>query len=158
MDRSEILEVVRNVYLFQDLTEEELEEVVTIATEEVYSSNQKIFDEGEEGDVFYVVVEGSVRISTEVPGVGEEALAVLKKGDYFGEMALIESAPRSAAAIANDDNTVLLAFKKAPFWSLMEKCPSVAFKVLWVFVKTLSRRLRDTDEKLKAILAMAKSF
>jgi CRP-like cAMP-binding protein len=69
-----------------------------------------IFRNGEPGDCCYIVLNGAVRISKFLPHIGEEALAVLKPGDYFGEMALIDSSPRSAGAIANDDTDVFGGF------------------------------------------------
>jgi CRP-like cAMP-binding protein len=98
-----------------------------------------------------------VRISTIVPGVGEEALTILREGEYFGEMALIDDAPRSASAIANDD-TILLLIKKDNFRKLLTQETGIAYKLLWVFTKTLSARLRKTDEQLKSIFAIAKTF
>ena len=61
-----------------------------------------IFEEGEQGDKFYLILDGAVRISRIVPGMGEEALAVLRAGTYFGEMALIDDFPRCADARAHE--------------------------------------------------------
>ncbi len=62
-----------------------------------------IFKEGEPGDRCYIITTGKVRISKYIWNIGEEALAVLKPGDYFGEMELIDKCPRSANATTNDD-------------------------------------------------------
>lgn len=149
--------ILKKIYLFQYLDDNELEHILNIASAKIYKEEAVIFNEGEKGDAFYVVLKGSVRISTVVPGVGEEALAVLKKGNYFGEMALIDNAPRSAAAVANED-TVLLKITDANFRNLLVKDRKLAYKLLWGLVKTFSKRLRETDNKLKNILAIAKSF
>ncbi|MBA7599301.1 hypothetical protein ES703_06332 [subsurface metagenome] len=149
--------ILKKIYLFQYLDDNELEHILNIASAKIYKEEAVIFNEGEKGDAFYVVLKGSVRISTVVPGVGEEALAVLKKGNYFGEMALIDNAPRSASAVANED-TVLLKITDANFRNLLVKDRKLAYKLLWGLVKTFSKRLRETDNKLKNILAIAKSF
>jgi CRP/FNR family cyclic AMP-dependent transcriptional regulator len=149
--------ILKKIYLFQNLTDEELERILSIASAKSYRSDEIIFKEGIKGDAFYVVLKGSVRISTEVPGVGEECLAILKKGSYFGEMALIDNAPRSAAAISNQD-TVLLKITDANFRNILKNDHDIAYKLLWELVQTLSQRLRETDAKLKNILAIAKSF
>ena len=104
-----------------------------------------------------MVVSGAVRISTIVPGVGEEALTVLRSGEYFGEMALIDDAPRSASAIANEDS-ILISIGKNDFQNLLAKNTDLAYKLLWIFTRTLSARLRKTDEQLKSIFAIAKNF
>ncbi|MCK4234661.1 cyclic nucleotide-binding domain-containing protein, partial [candidate division WOR-3 bacterium] len=149
--------ILRKIYLFQKLTEDELKHILSIAGAKSYEKDNVIFKEGDKGDAFYIVLKGSVRISTEIPGVGEEALAILKKGSYFGEMALINNAPRSASAISNGD-TVLLKITDTDFRNLLVNDHKIAYKLLWELVRTLSQRLRETDAKLKNILAIAKSF
>jgi CRP-like cAMP-binding protein len=131
--------------------------LISISKEKRAKKDEVIFKEGATGNAFYLIVSGSVRISTIVPGVGEEALTILREGEYFGEMALIDDAPRSASAIANDD-TILLLIKKDNFRKLLTQETGIAYKLLWVFTKTLSARLRKTDEQLKSIFAIAKTF
>ena len=150
-------DALSQVYLFRELTPHEMERLLSISKEKKAKENELIFKEGDIGDAFYLIVTGSVRISTMVPGVGEEALTILKEGEYFGEMALIDDAPRSASAIANDD-TILLRIGKKDFRKLLEKQTDIAYKLLWVFTKTLSARLRKTDEQLKSIFSIAKTF
>ncbi|KPK63579.1 hypothetical protein AMJ83_06415 [candidate division WOR_3 bacterium SM23_42] len=134
-----------------------MERLLSISKEKKVKKDEVVFKEGDIGDAFYLIVAGSVRISTLVPGVGEEALTILKAGEYFGEMALIDDAPRSASAIANED-TMLLFMGKDDFRRLLEQQTDIAYKLLWVFTKTLSARLRKTDEQLKSIFSIAKTF
>ena len=150
-------DVLSQVYLFRELTPGEMERLLSISKEKKVGKNEFIFREGDLGDAFYLIVTGSVRISTLVPGVGEEALTILREGEYFGEMALIDDAPRSASAIANDD-TMLLCIGKDDFRKLLERQTDIAYKLLWIFTKTLSARLRKTDEQLKSIFSIAKTF
>ncbi len=150
-------DALSQVYLFRELTPGEMDTLISIAQEKMVKKDEMIFKEGDIGDAFYLIVSGSVRISTIVPGVGEEALAVLKEGEYFGEMALIDDAPRSASAIANED-VILLLIEKKQFRKLLAQETGMAYKLLWVFTKTLSARLRKTDEQLKGIFSIAKTF
>ena len=150
-------DVLSQVYLFRELTPREMERLLSISQEKKAAKDSLIFKEGDIGDAFYLIVTGSVRISTFVPGVGEEALTILREGEYFGEMALIDDAPRSASAIANED-TMVLCIGKDDFRKLLEQQTDIAYKLLWVFTKTLSARLRKTDEQLKSIFSIAKTF
>ncbi|HBE73807.1 MAG TPA: cyclic nucleotide-binding domain-containing protein [candidate division Zixibacteria bacterium] len=151
-------ELLKNVYLFNDLSKPELEKILGLAYDKEFGREEAVFHEGEIGDAFYIVMEGQIRISTMVPGVGEEALAVLKPGAYFGEMALIDDFPRSASAIAHEGPVKLLAVYKRDFKKLMADDKDLAYKLMSVFIRTLSARLRETDEKLKSIFALAKAF
>jgi CRP/FNR family cyclic AMP-dependent transcriptional regulator len=150
-------EALSKIYLFRELTPTEMDVLISISKEKRVKKNDVVFKEGAVGDAFYLIILGSVRISTMVPGVGEEALTILREGEYFGEMALIDDAPRSASAIANED-TLLLLIEKDNFRKLLAKETVIAYKLLWVFTKTLSARLRKTDEQLKSIFSIAKTF
>ena len=153
----DIVALFRNVFLFRGLSDEELALVSGISAERDYSAEEVVFHEGEVGDAFYAVLEGKVRISKYVAGIGEEALAVLEKGSYFGEMALIDEFPRSASAIAHTDCRLLL-MDKADFNRLLSQNKELAYKLLWVFCQTLSRRLRETNEKITSLFSIAKGF
>ncbi len=150
-------EALGQIYLFRELTPSEMDVLLSISKEKQIKKNNFVFREGDVGDAFYLIISGSVRISTIVPGVGEEALTILKEGEYFGEMALIDDAPRSASAIAHED-TLLLGIEKDNFRRLLAQETGMAYKLLWVFTKTLSARLRKTDEQLKSIFSIAKTF
>lgn len=147
------LELLRKTELFQGLSKEQLGKITGISIKESHKSGDVLFEEGTEGDKFYLILDGEVRISKIIPGVGEEALAVLKKGAYFGEMSLIDSEPRSAHAIVNKP-TELLVIDRTDFQRLLEEDKELATKLLWTLVKTLSRRLRETNDKIKAFFAM----
>ena len=88
------------VDLFRErgLSAAEMKLLATFSSEERFREGSMIFREGEKGDKLYIVLDGRVRISKFIPGVGEEALTVLDRGDFFGEMALIDDKPRSADA------------------------------------------------------------
>jgi len=116
-----------------------------------------LFDEGDPGNRCYLITKGAVRISKFIPNIGEEALAVLKVGDYFGEMALIDNFPRSAYAIANTDIEVL-AIDKIELDYILNMDHELANKLLWKFTETLSRRLRETNEKMAGFLALSGGF
>src|SRR5437762_4011056 len=85
------------VDLFKErgLSAAEMKLLATFSTEERFREGSMIFREGEKGDKLYIVLDGRVRISKFIPGVGEEALAVLDRGDFFGEMALIDEDRKS---------------------------------------------------------------
>jgi len=149
--------ILKGIYLFEDLTDEELAKVSQILVNEKYPENTFLFHEGDKGDKFYVIVTGAVRISQAISGAGEEALTILGKGDYFGEMALIDDSPRSADVIVHENSDFLVISKK-DFDELLFFDKEIAYKMLWAFVRTLSRRLRDTNDKIKALLHMAGNF
>lgn len=151
------MSILDNVIIFSSLTEEEKEKILSIAEERKFKAEDKIFNEGDPGDGFYVIKNGRVRISIFLPDVGEELLSLLKEGNHFGEMAIIEDKPRSASAIA-DTETTCIFFNKEKFISIMKEDKNIENKILWEFVKEFSFRLRKTDKKLKEILLLIKTL
>ena len=146
--------MLRRCALFESLSTEQVEKVAGIATRKDAAEGQPIFREGSTGDEMYVVVAGTVHISKEIPGAGEEALTLLGPGSYFGEMAAIDDAPRSADAVAHTA-CALLAIRREDLDQVMFLDKDLAYAVLWAFVRTLSSRLRETTEKLRSFFALA---
>jgi CRP-like cAMP-binding protein len=143
--------------LFQTLSSEQLKRVASIAARRELPGGATIFAEGAVGDEMFVVLTGRVRISKRLPGVGEEALAILEPGAYFGEMAMIDDSPRSADALAHTSCT-LAALKREELEQLMFVDKDLASVVLWTFVRTLSARLREMNEKIQGFFAMTGPF
>ena len=85
---------------------------------------------------------------------GEEALAVLKRGALFGEMAVFDRTDRSTNAIANGGATCY-SISRADFEMLLDFNRELAYKVLWAVVRLLSARLRSTNDSLRSFLAMS---
>lgn len=147
MDISERIARLQKVPLFEGLTPPALQLVAQVASEESHALGTKIFQHGDVGDTLYIILEGKVRISREVPGMGEEALAVLGPGAVFGEMALLDEAPRSADARVHE-RCRLLTVSKDAFEDLLFLHKDLAFEVLWSVVRILTQRLRETNDKL----------
>lgn len=152
-----MIQHLKKISLFETLSEQELTKIEKICRTETADKNAVIFSEGEAGDRCFIIVSGEVRISKFIPNIGEEALAVLKPGDYFGEMALIDNFPRSAHAIANT-NVELLSINKTELDKILIMDHEIGYKLLWAFTKTLSKRLRETNEKMAGFLAMTGGF
>ena len=148
------IEFLRRVAIFKDLDDGELARVSEVCREQQYVSGEFVFREGEAGNRLFLIVEGEVRISRQVPGSGEEALAVLKRGALFGEMAVFDRTERSTDAIAHGGAT-LVTIARPDFELLLDFNRDIAYKVLWAVVRMLSGRLRSTNDSLKSFLAMS---
>jgi CRP/FNR family transcriptional regulator, cyclic AMP receptor protein len=111
-----------------------------------YRAGQVIFREGDKGRIMYVIREGVVRISKSVLDV-EKTLDRLRKGDFFGEMALIEGLPRSATATAVTE-TKLQVIDEDGFTSLLGSGGPMALRIL----RELSARLREADRQIETLL------
>lgn len=148
---------LRKMILFKDLEDSDLVEILTICNTRRYKAGSQIFAEDDPASKLYMIREGEVRISKMIPGAGEEALAILKPGDFFGEMALIDESVRSAHAIAHTDGT-LMEIGIKDLQDLLQKNQAVSSKFLWSFCRILAARLRATNDKFYGLFAMTRFF
>ena len=148
------LSLIKNAAIFADLDDDELERVAEICKEQQFKFGKTIFKEDEPGNRLFIIAEGEVRISRNVPGSGEEALAVLKPGACFGEMAVLDRSARSTDAIANTD-CVLLTITRSDFEMLLDFDRDLGYKILWSVTRLLCGRLRVTNDNLRSFLAMS---
>jgi CRP/FNR family transcriptional regulator, cyclic AMP receptor protein len=153
---AETLALLGRINLFTGLPSIYLKRIQALGEVEAFGTGNLIFAEGAAGDKVYLILEGKVRISRTVPGMGEEALAVLKAGDYFGEMALIDDFPRSADARVHE-SCRLFVISKEHLQDLLFVDRDLAYDLLWNFVRTLSGRLRETNDKM-TFLAVSSRF
>ena len=134
--------LLREVPMFSRLSPEDLEQVAEIAEEQLYADQTFICREGEPGNTLFIIVNGKVKVMKEVNGA-ETLLATRTDGEFVGEMAILESAPRSATLQADGDVRVLAIAGKA-FTTILLDRPEVAVSVL----QYMSTRVRDLMEKM----------
>jgi len=126
---------MKGVDLFRDISGEEVSHVAQIAEEIEYGSEQPIFEEGDVGDSMFIIVDGAVRIHK-----GDKELAVLSKGKFVGEMALLDQEPRSAS-VTSTEETTLLEINGEDFYDLMAS----RMEIMQGIVKILTQRLREAN-------------
>lgn len=138
----------RQLFLEQKLSNMEINLLSSLSREEKLSEGQILFREGEVGDRMYVVLDGRIMISKSIPGAGQEALAFLERGDYFGEMALIDNKPRSADAKAHQGGAVVLAIPREVVEGILDIDKVTSKRLLMLLCSLIAKRLRALDEKL----------
>ena len=138
----------RNLFAEQKLSSLEINFLTSLSRERKLKSGQILFHEGDPGDAMYVVLEGRMLISKFIPGAGEEALAFLERGDYFGEMALIDRAPRSAQARAHDGGAVVLAIPAEVVAGILDVRKVSSLPLLKILCGLVAKRLREVDDKI----------
>ena len=113
-----------------------------------YTKGQVLFREGDDGEEMYIVQSGRVAIKKKVRDGTDATLAVLEKGDFFGEMALLERLPRSATAEVIEDGD-LIKIDNEIFGDMIKANPEIAIRML----RKYSIRLRETTRQVETALA-----
>lgn len=133
---------LRRVSLFASLTLEQLRVLTTHLREEHFLRGEVIFNEGDFNQELFIIVRGRVRIVKNYGAPQEERLlTVLEPGDFFGEMAIFEEAPRSATAVTEEE-AELLVLEPDKFKQTIYQKPDMAFEIF----RELSARLRRREE------------
>jgi len=138
-------EILRRIPLFQHMTYKELLGILGVARGRQFKAGQTIINEGEAGDELFIIFRGKV----EVRKAGM-AIATLRAGGHFGEMGLVDQAPRSATVAAGEE-TSAISIDRENLLKLMRRDSLLAVKLLWSFVQVLSARLRNTNEALTGL-------
>lgn len=128
--------------LFGELGQEDIHDLKLTVQEISFPAKSVVFNEGDPGDGVYVIKSGSVQVSTRVGHGDEMVFAKFSEGDFFGEMAIIENAPRSATATAIEDS-ILYFIPRDTVLDLLAKSPQFALTL----VKVISNRLREFNRQ-----------
>jgi CRP-like cAMP-binding protein len=146
-------ELLKSVYCFKDLNDSEVESIGGIAKIKDFQKGESIVKEGAVLEHFYVIKDGTVRLSVtldsgdEMIKADEEVIGRLKAGECFGEFSLLDQQAASANVVAETDITVY-QIGTTDFMGLIEQDHGVCRKVLLALLKTLVGRLRKTDKDL----------
>lgn len=146
MDRIEFL---RKVLIFEDLSDQKIEELAGFLIEIHKRKGEVIFNEGDPGNSLFIIQEGKVEITKQIREDLEQqaGITIFNAGDFFGEMAVIDEKPRSASARATEP-TILLEMTKDDFFSICMTEP----KVFLSLFKLVTMRIRDSNELLASVL------
>ena len=125
------MELIRRVPLFAACSKRELAEIASLADELVVEEGRVLIEEGRRGREFIILIEGSVDVRR-----GGRKVRTLTDGDFFGEIALVSNAPRTATVTTTSPARILVIVDRA-FGGLLQRSPGIQQKVL----ETLALRL-----------------
>ena len=142
-------EFLRSLDIFKDLRDRELGYLVQSLHSRTYRPGEVIFVEGDIGRALFVLESGGVELTLPSTGEKPRVLYHLKPGEFFGEMALLESLPRTATATATEKTHLHLLYK-SKLDALLQGEPRIGVTIMSHLARLLSARLRrlSTDPKL----------
>ena len=131
------IDSLRSIRLFRSLSKKDLTAIARAGEEITLPAGEEFVTEGADGDAAFILLEGSVTLRR-----NQRTLTTLGPGEIIGELALLDTAPRTASAICDTECT-LFKLDRVRFLGLIEEVPALAHKVL----QTLASRIRDLDNK-----------
>jgi CRP/FNR family transcriptional regulator, cyclic AMP receptor protein len=139
------IDTLRHVPLFESLDDEAADELCHLLKSVDSKAGAFLFRAGEQGDAMYIIEQGKVRICVRTPDGHEVTLTELGRGDFFGEMALLDGQRRRSADAVVSEDARLAVLSRDHFLSFMRSNPNVALEML----TAVANRLRRTDELLR---------
>jgi CRP-like cAMP-binding protein len=146
----QIINFLLEAPMFGDLDAAELSEIVHIMQIQRVREGHTIFREGDPGDAWYVVYSGEVGVYK------TELMATLGTRACFGEMAIVDHGPRSAAVIAHAEST-LFRFPRRDFEELLDDDNLAAFKLVYEMAKVLCKRIRALNQQVDSLTHVVKN-
>ena len=144
--------MLAKIPVFETLKAKELRLVSGIVHRRQYMSGEYVFYQGDPGLGMYVIEQGEVSVFLLGTDGTKKELAVLKDGDFFGELSLLDESPRSATVIAVTDAS-LVGFFRPDLFEIMEKVPGTGLKIVLKVAEMIGERLRNTNQELSKLRA-----
>lgn len=149
-ERTDIEEVLLSMPPFEGFNSTHLKNFMKIVHNRVYTSGEYIFFQGDPGIALYVIREGEVKIVKQSENGKETELARFSRGDFFGELALLDNDVRSASALAVKDSKLAVIFKP-DLESFIDKFPKKGNRILKGLAQIIATRLRLLDDEFLSL-------
>ena len=149
MERASEAVYLKQVNIFKGLDDQEVHDLISVAKKRTFRSGEVIFHRDDPGQVLYIIREGKVKICLISPDGQEISLVVFGKGEYFGDLALLDGLPRSADAIALE-KVECFTLQRNDFHNAIMKNPRIAIQIMEV----LCERLRRTDQQVEDLIVL----
>lgn len=138
--------LLRHIPLFSNLSDDELAQISAEASLRQFPKNKVVINAGDKSDSLYIVVAGKVKVLISDEEGKEVILAILGPGEFFGEMSVIDSQPRSATVITME-TTSLNVIAHTDFMRCLTNNPQIATTIL----RTMAKRLREADRRIESL-------
>ena len=153
----DFVHILRDVDIFADLTMDQLKKIIDISSVASYNASEIIFKENTTSSELHVIMQGMIEIlidpsilgTSESENAGLQAIATLRAGESFGEVALVDQGLRSASAMCVQDDTKLLVIPQTEFNKLCQADFEMGYLVMRNIAGDLSFKLRQTDIGLR---------
>lgn len=152
--------VLQQVDIFEELTTDQLKLIDNISSEKVYHEGEIIFEENSPSREFYIIMDGEVQIQVDPDTIGDgrqddyqpTTIAVLRRGQSFGEVAIVDPGLRSASARCGSESCKLIVIARKDFVKLLEDDCKMGYTVMRNFAADLSLKIRQTNMMVRESL------
>ncbi|MBN1265067.1 MAG: cyclic nucleotide-binding domain-containing protein [Anaerolineales bacterium] len=149
--------ILHQADIFRDLSEEQMKLILACSHTRNLDFNDRIFEENSASDELYIIVEGEVEIEIDpalvsdpsMPSAGPSTIATLRRGQCFGEIALVDQGIRSASAKSASPDTILVVFPREDLMKICDSHPDLGYRLMNNLAADLALKIRSTDLRLR---------
>ncbi len=149
-EKRELKDIINSIPAFSKLSKTQTKNLIDLTHNRFYEAGEYIFHQGDPGIGLYIIQEGEVRITQTTPDNIQYDLVKFGRGEFFGEMALLDNSKRSASAIAVKDTSLTVLFKP-DLDDFINRYPKVGIEILRGMAKILAARLRNINQEYLAL-------
>ncbi len=162
MSTATIVNFLKQSDIFYQFTPTQLELVANICQEAIYQKDDLVFKENSSSKELYIIVQGEVDIAvdpslvgTMEDGIENKVIATMRRGQSFGEVALVDEGLRSASACAAQNDTRLLIIPRDKLIMLCDTYPQLGYRLMYNLAADLAMKMRNTDLRIREQLLYA---
>lgn len=150
-----IITVLRQSDIFYGLSAGQLEAIAAICEQHTYQAGEVLFEENSSSDELYIIAQGEIEIQVNPDVIGDTALvgpqtiATLRRGQSFGEIALVDEGLRSAAASCAQNDTHLVVLRRQKLMDLCDDQPRLGYLLMRNLAADLAMKIRNTDLQVR---------
>lgn len=152
-----VVNVLKQADIFDELSNTQLELIASICSERLYQAGDVIFEENTPGDELYIIANGEVEIQVDPALVGKEkdhtggpaTIATLRRGQSFGEVALVDQGLRSAGARCSAQDTRLIVIPRDKLMLLCDTYAQLGYRLMRNLAADLAMKIRHTDLQVR---------
>lgn len=158
-----VASILSHADIFDELTSTQLELVSSICDERHYQASDVIFEENTVGNEMYVISSGAVDIQVDPALIGSEntqgsfTIATFRRGQVFGEVALVDEGLRSASAHCSQNDTHLVVIPRERLMLLCDQYPTLGYKLMRNLAADLAMKIRHTDLQVREQLTWSRN-
>jgi CRP/FNR family transcriptional regulator/CRP/FNR family cyclic AMP-dependent transcriptional regulator len=151
LETREIYDYTMKVPLFQGLSPKEYVALCKAMVHKRFSANETVvYEDDDQSQTFFIIISGKLHVTVLTPEGKQTILATLQRGDFFGEMSILDGEPRSASVIAAQECELFMLYRKQ-LLEILEQYPKITLQMLI----TMSRRLRKSNRHINTLSMMS---
>lgn len=149
-EKTELKDILSSMPTFNKLSNSQIKNLIDLTHNRFYEAGEYVFHQGDPGIGLYIIQDGEIRITQTTPDNNQYDLVKFGRGEFFGELALLDNVKRSASAIASRDSTLTVIFKP-DLDEFINRYPKIGVEILKGMAKIIAARLRNVNSEYLAL-------